>query len=178
MKPRTTLACWLLISPAVGLLSCAPAYDVQTLYNQLASSDSEQRQDAEEKIEKIIQDGKYEVFQRGAESPVKSHRAPSIIYLARMKQPEARAALRGLLRVDKRSLIPYNPIRMKATTEESDSRILVANLIALDGGDPEAGRVLVQGIEGQPADGRASSCYAPGAPRHPQGSPFLTAAGG
>jgi HEAT repeat protein len=178
MKARAALASWTIAGLVAAFLSCAPAYDVQTLYSRLQSNDSEERQDAEEKIEKIMREGKYEVFLRGAESPVKTHRAPSIIYLARMKQPEARAALRDLLRVDKRSMIPYNPIRMKTTSEESDSRILVAHLVALNGGDPEAVNLLVQGMEGQPPDVRAATCYALGALRDSKSIPFLRTAAG
>jgi HEAT repeat protein len=156
--------------------SCAPAYDVQTLYNQLQSHNIEERQDALETIEKIIREGNYEVFVRGALSPVKSQRAPSILYLSRMMQPKARAALRDLLRVDRRSLIPYNPIRMKPVSEETDSRILVAHLIAENGGDPEAVEALVDGMQGQPPDVLVATCYALGALRDPKGVPFLATA--
>ncbi len=176
MKARAALVAWTMAGLAAASLSCAPAYDVQDLYSKLQSNDSEERQDAEEKIEKIIHEGKYEVFLRGVESPVKTHRAPSILYLARMTQPEARAALRDLLRIEKRSMIPYNPIRMKATSEESDSRILVAHLIALNGGDPEGLDLLVKGMDGQPPDVRAATCYALGALRDPKGIPFLKTA--
>ena len=156
------------------VLGCAPAYDVQTLYGQLQSNDIEERQDAQEKINRIIRDGKYEVFAQGAVSPIKEHRAPSIIYLARIEQPQARAALRDLLRVGKRSMIPYNPIRMKPTSEETDSRILVAHLIQENGGDPEAVGALLEGMEGQPPDVLAGACYALGALRDPGGIAFLT----
>lgn len=159
-------------------LSCAPAYDVQTLYEQLQSNDLEARQDAQEALEKIIREGDYKVFERGALGTVKVYRAPSVIYLARMTQPKARAALRDLLRVDRRGLIPYNPIRMKPTTEETDSRILVAHLIASNGGDPEAVDVLLEGMEGQPPEVLADTCYALGALRDPKGVPFLTGAAG
>src|SRR5438445_586399 len=160
------------------VLGCAPAYDVQTLYNELQSNDSEERQDAQEKISKILRDGNYEVFAKGAESPIKAHRAPSIIYLARIEQPQARAALRDLLRVGKRGMIPYNPIRMKPTSEETDSRILVAHLIRENGGDPEALGALLEGMEGQPADVLAGTCYALGALRDPGGIAFLAKATG
>ena len=116
MRRRVTRAGWMAAAVAGALLCCAPAYDVETLYNQLESNDLEERLDAEEKIDKILREGNYEVFARGAENPVKSMRAPSMVYLARMTQPKARAALRDLLRVDKRSLIPYNPIRMKPSS--------------------------------------------------------------
>lgn len=165
----------LLLAACLGafVLRCAPAYDVQTLYDQLQSPDEEVRQDAEEKIGKIILTGDYKVFVRGAMSPVKTHRAPSLIYLSRMTQPDARAAMRDFLRVDKRTMLPFNPIRMKPASEESDSRILVANLIALNGGDPEAVDALLAGMDGQPTEVVAGTCYALGALRDPKGIPFL-----
>ena len=158
------------------VLGCAPAYDVQTLYSQLQSNDIEERQDAQETIDRIVRDGNYEVFARGAESPIKTQRAPSIIYLARIEQPQARAALRDLLRVGKRGMIPYNPIRMKPTSEETDSRILVAHLIQERGGDPEAVGALLEGMEGQPPDVLQGTCYALGALRDPKGISFLARA--
>ena len=161
---------------AAAALSCAPAHDVQTLYGDLQSNDIEVRQDTQEKIETIIRKGDYEVFVRGAESPVKTYRAPSMLYLARMEQPAARAALRDLLRVGRRSMIPYNPIRMKPSSEETDSRILVAHLIHLNGGDPEALNLLLDGVEGQPAEVLAGTCYALGALRDAGGIPFLAGA--
>ena len=176
MKARAAIVPLLGAGLLSGLVSCAPAYDVQTLYGQLQSNDSEVRQDAEEKLAKIIKEGRYEVFVRGAQSPVKTHRAPSIVYLSQMTQPEARAALRDLLRIDKRSMIPFNPIRMKTTSEESDSRILVAHMIALNGGDPGAVDLLIQGTEGQPADVRAATCFALGALHDEKGIPYLKTA--
>jgi len=163
---------------AAFLLGCAPAHDAETLYGHLQSNDVEERQDAQEAIDKIVREGDYEVFARGAMSPIKAHRAPSIIYLAHMEQPQARAALRDLLRVGKRSMIPYNPIRMKPTTEETDSRILVAQLIHENGGDPEAVGALLEGAQGEPADVIAGTCFALGALLDPKGIPFLATATG
>jgi len=177
MNVRARALAALLLAPVLcGLLSCAPAYDIETLYSQLQSNDSEVRQDAEEKISKIIQSGRYEVFLRGVDSHAIMHRAPSIVYLAQIRQPEARATLRDLLRVEKRSLLPFNPIRMKPASEESDSRILVAHLIAETGGDKEAFDLLVKGTEDRPADVRAGTCYALGALRDERGVPYLAAA--
>ena len=176
MNPRAARAGWMAAIAAGALLACAPAYDLQTLYGQLQSSDLEARQDAAEKIGKIVREGKYDLFVRGATSPVKTDRAPSIIYLSQMTQPEARAALRDLLRVNARTLIPYNPIRMKPSSEEADSRILVAHLIAENGGDPGAVDALVEGMQGQPPDVLAGTCYALGALRDPKGIPFLATA--
>ena len=176
MSPRAARAGWAAAIAAGALLVCAPAYDLQALYSQLQSSDLEARQDAAEKIEKIVREGNYDLFVRGATSAVKSDRAPSIIYLSQMTQPKARAALRDLLRIGTRSLIPYNPIRMKPSSEETDSRILVAHLIAESGGDPGAVDALLEGVQGQPPDVLAGTCYALGALRDPKGVPFLSTA--
>ena len=178
MKPtaaplRMPLA-WAVLAAAA--LACAPAYDVQALYDQLQNQDVEVRQDAQEKIETIISKGDYEVFVRGVSNPVKVYRAPAILDLARMEQPAARAALRDLLRAERRESIPYNPIRMKPSSEETDSRILVAHLIQAQGGDPEALKLLLDGAEGQPAEVLANTCYALGALRDAGAIPFLAGA--
>jgi HEAT repeat protein len=173
VNPRLARASWMAAAAAGAVLCCAPAYDAGTLFNQLESGDLEERQEAAEKIEKIVRGGNYDVFMRGIEGPVKSTRAPSIIYLSRMTQPKAREALRDLLRVDRRSQIPFNPIRMKPSSEEADSRILVAHLIAENGGDPGAVDALIEGMQGQPPDVLEGTCYALGALRDPKGLPFL-----
>lgn len=160
------------LAAAAGL-GCAPAYDVQTLYSQLQNTDIEVRQDAREKIDAIIREGRFEVFLKGAESPTKMYRAPAIVDLSRMEQPAARAALRELLRQDRRQMIPYNPIRMKPASEETDSRILVAHLIHQHGGDPEAVKPLLDGAEEQDPDVLTGTCYALGALRDPAAIPFL-----
>ena len=176
MNRRTARVGWVVAAAAGMVLSCARAYDAQTLYNQLQSNDLEERQDAADKIDKIMHEGHYDVFVRDALGPVKTNRVTSLLYLSRMPQPEARAALRDFLRLDRRSMIPYNPIRMKPSTEETDSRILVAHLIAESGGDPGATDALLEGVAGQSADVIAGTCYALGALRDPKGVPFLATA--
>lgn len=171
--PLLLAASLALVATAPG---CAPAYDLETLYNQLQNNDIEVRQDAREKLEAIIQEGKFEVFVKGAQGPVRTYRAPAILDLARMEQPAARAALRDLLRQDRRVLIPYNPIRMKPSSEETDSRILVAHLIRQQGGDPEAVKPLLEGAAEQAPEVLMGTCYALGALRDPAGIPFLAIA--
>ncbi|MBI1951969.1 MAG: HEAT repeat domain-containing protein [Acidobacteria bacterium] len=161
---------------AAAALACAPAHDVQTLYEQLQNKDLEVRQDAQEKLEAIVRKGDYEVFVKGVSSPMKVYRAPAILDLARMEQPAARAALRDLLRAERRESIPYNPIRMKPSSEETDSRILVAHLIHARGGDPEALKLLLDGAEGQSAEVLAGTCYALGALRDAGAIRFLAGA--
>ena len=173
--PARLLLASLVLAASAGL-GCAPAYDAQTLYSQLQNSDIEVRQDARDKIESIIQEGRFEVFVRGTQASIKTYRAPAILDLARMEQPAARAALRQLLKQENRQMIPYNPIRMKQTTEETDSRILVAYLIHQHGGDPEAVKLLLEGAEHQDRNVLTGTCYALGALRDPAAIPFLTMA--
>jgi HEAT repeat protein len=116
------------------------------------------------------------VFLRGARTLQGPARVQSILYLARFEQPEARAALRGLLRAEERAPIPWNPIRMKPQSEPTDSRILVAHLIQEGGGDPEAAPVLLAGAEQQPPEVLAGTLYALGVLRDPRSLPLLAGA--
>jgi HEAT repeat protein len=164
---------------AAGLLflGCAPAHDADRLFTDLQSPDLEARQDAAERLERVVREGDHAVFVRGLSSPNPAHQIQSIFHLARMPQPGARAALRDLLRIERRLLLPYNPIRMKPSSEPSDSRILVAHLIAQGGGDPQAVDALLDGMDGgRPGDVVAGACYAAGALKDPRAIPFLTSA--
>ncbi|HEU4402749.1 MAG TPA: HEAT repeat domain-containing protein [Candidatus Polarisedimenticolia bacterium] len=165
------------LSAGLFLTACAPAHDAESLFAQMHSDDAEARQDASETLDTILKNGDYRVFVRGVSSPNQMYRVQSILFLARMSQPEARAALRDLLKVEARSLLPYNPIRLKPSSEMTDSRILVAHLIAEGGGDPEAVGVLLRGVgEDQPAEVLSGTCFALGALRDPKGIPFLVTA--
>jgi len=161
------------LASLAGMVGCAPAHDAEQLFRQLQSPDAETRQEANQELESIVEQGDYKVFLRGIESADRIYRAQSMIYLARVTRPEARAALRDLLRVDRRIMLPFNPIRLKPTTEESDSRILAANLIAQTGGDAEAIVVLTAGLQDQPPEVLEATGYAVGALRDPKGIPFL-----
>jgi len=156
------------------LAGCAPAHDVESLFRDLQSNDGETRQEANDTVDALVRDGDYKVFLRGIDNQNPIYRAESIVILARMTQPEARRALRELLRVEKRMMLPYNPIRMKASSELNDSRILVAHLIARTAKDPEAVDVLLQGVDQQqPADVVTGTCLALGALEDPKAIPFL-----
>ena len=158
-------------------LTCAPAYDADTLFQDLQSDDPEVRVDARESLEKIMVGGDYKVLVRGLDSTEPMIRVQSILYLSRMPQPDARAALRELLRADRRMMLPFNPIRLKATREKHDSRILVAHLIASREGDPEALPVLLDGLDQSlPAEVLEGACYAVGALGDERGVPFLASA--
>ena len=157
------------------LQACAPAHDARQLFEDLQNPDLEARQDAEQKLDSIVRQGDYQVFLRGLDSPNRLHQAQSIVFLARMPQPEARAALRGLLRVDQRRMLPFNPIKMKPTRgPDSDSRILVAHLIAEGGGDAEALESLTGGVDDNAStETLTGTCFAVGALGDPAGVPFL-----
>lgn len=156
------------------LAACAPAHDARDLFSQLESPDPEIRQDAQAKITRIFETGDHEVFLRGARTLQGAGRVQSILYLARFRQPGARAGLRSLLREDQRALIPWNPIRMKPQSEETDSRIMVAHLIAVEGGDQEAAAVLLEGAERQTPEILVGTLYALGALKDPEAVPLLT----
>ncbi|HKN47849.1 MAG TPA: HEAT repeat domain-containing protein [Candidatus Polarisedimenticolia bacterium] len=177
--PARLRSAWPIVAAGVAALaatSCAPAHDARTLFKDLQSPDVEAREDAAAELEAIVRKGDYAVFLRGVESSEGLYKAQSIVYLARVELPEARQALRELLRVERRSLLPYNPIRMKPASEETDSRILVASLIQGRGGDPEAVKALTAGMDDQPPEVLGGTCFAVGALRDPQGIPFLVSA--
>jgi HEAT repeat protein len=177
---RSTLAAlaWAACLLAILVLGgCAPAYDTDSLFDGLQDPDPEARQEAGETLEKIVRAGDYMVFVRGLDSPNMLHRAQSIVFLARITKPEGRNALRTLLRMDKRMMLPFNPIRMRPASEETDSRVLVAHLIAVTEKDPEAIDALLEGAnQGQPPAVVTATCFAIGALGDPKGLPFLAAA--
>lgn len=159
---------------ALVLGRCAPADDIEKLFADLASSDLEVRQEAGDRIDALVQQGRYEVFTRGLKSPNLSVRAQSMVQLARMPVPGARQAMRDLLARDRRMMLPYNPIRLKPMRELNDSRILAANLIRRGGGDPEAIDVLLHGAEENATpEETVGTCLAIGALYDPKGIPFL-----
>jgi HEAT repeat protein len=159
---------------ALGPVACAPAVDPDVLFNRLGSPDLEVRQEAMDKVEEIIQKNQYDVFVRGLKSANLLYRAQAMVFLGRMKAPQAHAAVRDLLALDRRMMLPYNPIRFKPQPEETDSRILAATLIQRAGGDPEAIKVLLAGVDQeQGVEVLVGTCFAVGALRDPAGLPFL-----
>ena len=159
------------------LASCAPAEDVETLFADLNHPDFETRLEAGEQLTLILREGRFKAFLRGLESENLLVRANSIVYLGQMPQPSARQALRGLLDVDRRMMLPYNPIGMKPSREMSDSRILVATMISRTGGDPEAIDVLLDAADtDHDAETVVGTCLAIGALGDRKGVPFLDAA--
>jgi HEAT repeat protein len=159
---------------AALLAACAAAEDPEKLFADLQNPDNEARQEASEKIDAIVGKGDPAPFVRGLNSSSLPVRAQSIVQLARMTTPEARAELRSLLDRDRRMMLPFNPIRLKPMQEPQDSRILVAHLIRRGGGDPQAIDVLLRGAEeNQTVDRLGDTCLAVGALGDPKGIPFL-----
>jgi len=170
--PAGAVAIALLLTAASA--GCAPARDAESLFRDMGSDDSETQQDAAAELDALVSKGDSAVFERGAHSTTPVVRIHSILYLARIDTPAAHASLRGLLAVDERVLLPFNPIRMKPSAERTDSRVLVANLIGLHGGDPAAVEELTRGVDdSRPADVLAGTCLALGALRDPGGLAFL-----
>ena len=170
--PWAAAVTWSLLASA-----CAPAHDPETLYRDLQSNDLEVRQEASDTVDALIREGDYRVFLRGLESPNPIYRAESIVYLARLPQPEARRNLIDLLRIEKRMMLPYNPIRLKPSSTPSDSRILVAHMIKTFGKDPGAVPALLAGMErDQPDDVIIGTCFALGALEDPAGVSYLVQA--
>jgi len=166
------------VALALWSAACAPAENADTLLVDLASPDLEVRQEAADKIETIVQRNEHQVFVRALSSPNLLARAQSIVYLSRMTSPPARQTLRGLLAIDRRMMLPYNPVRLRPQSEMTDSRILVATLIQRSGPDPEAITLLLAGAESeQTGDMLAGTCFAIGALKDPAGVPFLDRAG-
>jgi HEAT repeat protein len=166
----------LVLGAAAALLlgRCAPADDIEKLFADLTSGDLEVRQEAADRIDALVQQGRYEVFARGLKSANPSVRAQAMVQLARMPVPGARQSLRELLARDRRMMLPYNPIRLKPMRELNDSRILAANLIRRGGGDPEAIDVLLHGAEENATpEETVGTCLAIGALLDPKGIPFL-----
>ncbi len=160
----------------LSLSGCAPAHDVQDLLNDLHSKDLEVRQEASEKLEQIVEHGDYRTFVSGLKSSNRIYRAQSMVYLSRVATPEAKEAMRDQLRVEQRCMLPWNPIKMKPASEETDSRILAANLIAEAGGDSAAVGILSEGLETQTPEVLASTCFALAALGDPKAIPVLARA--
>lgn len=163
-----------LVAAALWSAACAPAENAEKLLTDLTNPDHEVRQEAADTIEAIVQRNEQEVFVRALSSPNLLTRAQSIVYLARMTSPQARATLRGLLAVERRMMLPYNPVRLRPQSEMTDSRILVATLIQRTGPDPQAITQLLAGAESeQTTDMIVGTCFAVGALKDPAGIPFL-----
>jgi len=161
----------LLISLA---LSCAAEVDVEKLFLQSHSSDYEERLEARHKLEGLVTGGKVEPFARGLRSENSETRVQSLLHLMLIKKEEARKVLVGELELSRRFNVFYNPIRLVPVSTPYDSRIMVARIVFLQGGDPEAVDVLGASYGKEPdAEARVGTVYALGALVDPRTVPAL-----
>ncbi|MCZ6696238.1 MAG: HEAT repeat domain-containing protein [Acidobacteria bacterium] len=165
------------LSLGLASVACAPAHDAPSLYQALQDTDPEVRLDARDTIASLKAAGDYQVFARGLDSPSPLHKIQSILYLAEMPQEGASRTLRELLARDRRLMLAFNPIRLKPSIEEHDSRIMVAHLIRSRGGDDKALPTLLEGLDpSQDREVVVGTCFAVGALGDPGGIPFLASA--
>jgi len=171
LRPSLPLTAALLISLA---LSCAAEVDVENLFLQSQSSDYEERLEARQKLEGLVTEGKVGVFARGLRSGNAETRVQSILHLMLIKKDEARKVLVGELELSRRFNVFYNPIRLLPVSTPYDSRIMIARIVFLQGGDPEAVDVLGATYGKEPdAETRVGTIYALGALADPRTVPAL-----
>ena len=155
-------------------LSCAPKVDVEKLYVQSRSSDYEERVEARQKLEELVTEGKVGPFARGLRSENAETRVQSILHLMLIKNDEARKVLVGELEISRRFNVFYNPIRLIPASTPSDSRIMIARIVLIKGGDPEAVEILGATYGKEPdAETRVGTVYALGALTDPRTVPAL-----
>jgi HEAT repeat protein len=162
------------LAAVLAFAACAPAENFEKLFADLTNPDAEVRQEAADRIETVVQRNQYQVLVGAMSSPNMLLRANAILQLARMTSPDARTALVDLLAIDRRMMLPFNPVRQRPESEPTDSRIMVAYLIQRTGGDPRAIERLLEGAESeQTGDMLAGTCLAIGALGDPGGIAFL-----
>jgi len=154
--------------------SCASEVDVEKLYVQANSEDYEERVEARDKLEDLVQKKDVEPFARGLRSANAEARVQSILHLQAIESPEAKEALIGELDLTRRFNVFYNPIRLVPVSTPSDSRIMIAHIVLLKGGDPKAVKILSDSYGREPdAPARVATLYAIGALKDPAGIPTL-----
>ncbi len=155
-------------------LSCAAEVEVEKLFLQSRSSDYEEQVEARQKLEELVTGGKVGVFARGLRSENSEIRVQSIFHLMRIKNDEARKVLVGELELSRRFNAFYNPIRLLPSSTPYDSRILIARVVFLLGGDPEAVEVLAATYGKEPdVEARLGTVYSLGALVDPRTVPAL-----
>ena len=159
-------------SLALGLLglmiclttSCASDVDVEKLYVQANSDDYEERVEARQKLGDLVLQGRVEPFARGLHSENAETRVQSILHLMAIKSPESTHALVGELALPRHFNVYYNPIRLVPVSNPADSRIMIAHIILMNGGDPKAVEMLAESYGQEPdTETRVGTLYALGA---------------
>ena len=155
-------------------VSCASEVDVEKLYVQSNSDDYEERVEARQILNQLVSEGNAGPFAQGLRSENAETRVQSILYLMSIKNEAAKKALLGELELSRRFNVFYNPIRMLPASKPSDSRIMIAHVIFLEGGDPQAVAILEGTYGKEPdAEARVGTMYALGALADPRAIPAL-----
>ncbi len=158
---------------ALGV-SCASEVDVESLYVQSNSEDYEERFEARQKLAELVKEQRVEPFARGLRSDNPETRGQSILHLMAIRSPEAREALIGELELSRRFSVYYNPVRLVPVSSPSDSRIMIAHIILMNGGHPKAVEVLADTYGKEPdVEARVGTVYALGALYDRQTIPIL-----
>ncbi len=154
--------------------SCASDVDVEKLFLQSNSDDYEERVEAREKLQELVEQGRVEPFARGLRSENAETRVQSILHLMNMKNPKANDPLVAELEPARRFNVFYNPIRLVPASTPADSRIMIAHILLIRGGDPRATEVLSKayGTESS-VEAKVGTIYALGALDDPKTIPTL-----
>jgi len=159
---------------AVTVVACASEVDIEQIYVEVNSHDYEARTDARRKLQELVDQKIVEPFDRGLQSPNAETRVQSILHLMAINTPESVEALLPELELSRRFKVFYHPIRLMPSPHPSDSRIMVAYIIRLNGGHPEALEILrnTYGKE-EDAEAREGTVMAMGALHDPGAIPTL-----
>jgi HEAT repeat protein len=156
------------LAAVLGVLAlaaaCASEVDVEKLYTQANSDDYEERLEATQKLDQLVQEKKAAPFAQGLRSKNAEFRVQSILKLMAIGDEASKQALVGELDLARRFNVFYNPIRLLPVSTPADSRIMIARIIRLNGGHPRAAQILsdTYGKEPDPAS-RTATIYALGA---------------
>lgn len=154
--------------------SCAAEVDVEKLYTQANSDDYEERVEARQKLGQLVEKGEVEPFAKGLRSPNAETRVQSILHLLAIQSPESKKPLVDELELSRRFNVFYNPIRLVQVSTPSDSRIMVAHILQMKGGDSRAAPILAKSYGQEPDVGaRVATIYALGALQDPGAAPAL-----
>jgi HEAT repeat protein len=144
--------------------SCASDVDVEKLYIRSNSNDYEERLEARKKLAELVDKGEVEPFARGLKSGNNETRVQSLLHLYVVRNPESKKPLVDELELSRRFNVFYNPIRLLPVSTPSDSRIMIAHILRLKGGDPRAVEILSRTYGQEPdAAAREATIYALGA---------------
>lgn len=162
---------------AIGMAACASKVDIEQIYLEADSHDYEARTDARRKLQELVDQKVVEPFATGLRSQNAETRVQSLLHLMAINTPESVEVLVPELELSRRYNVYYHPIRLMPTPQPSDSRIMVAYIIRLNGGHPKALEILRR-TYGQEEDAKAreGTVLAMGALHDPAAIPTLSSA--